>query len=179
MSFNWEKAGGFGMAAEAIVEAGQTTEMRYMSDKHDIANYYKQEYGKSWQKHLGNDLATVNGGKTTADSYKRSFRPDRINRTPTPEFAAKLEKLGKTLPGEEVTVQKPVAGKRARVKTKIRMRISKDKKDRLKDINVTISASQAKRMRNGDLDGVIEAYGGINPDEIVSAEIDSFEVEYL
>lgn len=177
MSFDWASAGGFDMAAEAIVEEGQTTETHYMSDKHDIANYYKQEYPRNWQKQLTTALAAVNGGR--ADSYARNFRPDRINRKPTPGFAEKLAKLGRTLPGEQVTVQKPVAGKKARVKTKIRMRISKDKKDRLKDINVTLTASQAKRMRNGDLDGVIEQYGGINPDEIVSAEIDSFEIEYL
>lgn len=169
------------MAAQTIIEAGQTTEIHYLSDKHDIASYYQQEYGRGWQKRLGNDIAEVAGGKTTGASYARNFRPDRMGRKATPDFAAKLEKLGREkIPGEPVTVdRKDLAGRRARVKTKIRMRISKDKKDRLKDINVTLTARQASRLRKGDLDGVIEQYGGINPNEIVSAEIDTFSVEYL
>jgi hypothetical protein len=180
VDFDWASAGGFDEAAEAIIEAGQEREIHYLSDKHDIASYYQQNYPRNWQSQLSKDLAEVNGGKTTAASYARNFRPDRLNRKPTPDFANKLAKLGREkIPGKEVIVQKKVAGKRARVKAVIWMKISKDKRAWKKDIKETLTASQARKMREGNLDGLIEAYGGINPAEIVSADIESFSVEYV
>lgn len=173
----WERADGFDDAAESIVEAGKET--IYPTSKHDVVVYYQQTFPRDWQKRLSNDLVEVNGGTTKASSYARNFRPDRINRTPTPAFAEKLAKVGREkLPGERVD-RKDLAGRRASVSATISMRISKDKKDRTKKINVTLTARQASKMRHGDLDGVIEQYGGINPGEIVSADIERFEVNYL
>lgn len=166
--------GGYELVADAIDAAG--TEIHYLSGKHEIANYYMQAYPRNWQTRLGNELADLFGGK--AESYKRNFRPDRINRKASPGFAEKLKTLGREkIPGERVK-RRDLAGKRAHVKTIMWMKISKEKAFRKKDIDKMMTASQASRLRKGDLDAVIEAYGNINPKEIVELEIESFHLEY-
>jgi len=187
-----EMIDGWQLMADALDRASIERTILYLSSRDQIINYYKQEYGsekirpangrgqgtEAWKIAISHAISSETGQRY--DTVARRFRGDRAEGKVSKKGAAEYEKLGKTLPGTVVEKPRKVSGKRAKVYTKVLIRISREKKARSRTIDETLTPHQASQLRHGDPDGLIEAYGGINPESISSLEFRSpVSVEYL
>lgn len=171
---NWEAV------ADALDNAAVERSVIYLGTKNEVTGYYQQEYGKHWGRRLAEKIVEVTG-KGNVENIARRFRGSRAGKDKvTARAAEEYKAVGKTLPGTVIEKPKKVSGRRARVAVKVAIRISSEKKARMRSIGVTMSSHQMSQLRHADPTGLIDAYGGINPESIMSLEFHSpVSVEYL
>lgn len=165
----------------ALERAG--TEIVYLESKGQIIEYYKQEYGeKNWTRQIAKDLQPFTQGKNgqplKVESIMRRFQGDRATKAAGKTARGtneQFKKLGKELPGTPVP-RKDLAGKKAKVDVKARIKISDDERDR--KFSTTLSGGQASALRRGEIGAIFEAYG-VNPGAVETLRINSISVDYL
>lgn len=175
---NWEAM------ADALDRAGTERSILYLSTKSEVVGYFQQEHGAHWSRELAKALQPFtrakNGEPQKITNIQRRFQPSRLEKAASKANVEQYRALGKKLPGTIVEKPRKVAGKRARVETKVSMTISKEKKPRQRTIKEVLTSSQMSQLRHADLTGLIDAYGGINPEEIMFLEFHApVRVEYL
>jgi hypothetical protein len=170
----------------SAIESG-SFELRPMTSKSDIVNYYQATYkGKGtggWRDMLQRDLSSTTG--TKYNSIRRQFDPSRLGNAPVK--GSKNEQgfraLGKQLP--PVKEPKNTSGKKARITFSGMVCIPSGKKKgkvqedcRQKTFTQTLSPGQASAMKRGNFNPIFDAYG-INPGVIGSVEVNSVSVDFL
>ena len=129
------------------------TESRHLSTKSQLVEYYKQEYGKSWRKHIQSDLAAITGMKEK--NIARRFDPSRLN-SQEKKNADQYKELGKKLP--PVKVDRNISGKSANVDFYGKVYFSG--KAYYKHIDVNLSSDQFQQMiEDQNYDAIMEEYG--------------------
>lgn len=155
------------------VVRADTTELRYMTTKSEIVEYYQQEYGSGWQRHLVRDI-TPFAAKSKEASLRKRFQPARVNREER-KNAEQYRQLGRTLPPIEVP-RKPT-GRGVRVE--FRGAIWFSAKSYQKHIVEELSENEYQEMiESQSLDILIDAYG-IDPDSIDEITINELQITAL
>lgn len=170
----------------AIERASYTTTLYVPETKQELKQVYQQEYGKSWQKHLSEDVARMKYGDNMSEkdfqkkvhNESRNFNPDRINTKVTGKKASQFVSLGRRH-ATEVKEPKDISGKRAKVTWKGALRTYDEKRMRPgTTYNVTLNASEARELRHGSFDPIFVAEGF--PSGIVEEiDVDSVSVQFL
>jgi hypothetical protein len=132
---------------QAAVESATTPV--FMSSKHELMNYYQDQYGKNWKSHIASDLSGSPDKKSRAyQSAIRNFQGDRLAKEGRDK--ARWQALGEKLP----PVSRMLAG------NSITVTVSGTQQGRNRTIRATLSGSQAYSFVNDpNYNEIYEAYG--------------------
>lgn len=161
--------------------AAASMEDRYMENKLDIIEYYRDNYREStWRSQLTKDMLGALGladTKKNRNTISRQIQGDRLYKDArTAKTKDAWRALGKLLPPTQVP--RNLRGKRAVVTVTVWLKFSKGRPKK-KEFTRILSREQTQQLlEEGGIDAIIEAYE-INPDDVEYADGLTIDIEFI